>query len=119
MRRMGWLALAIGCGSSGQVSTNDGSSGDGSGSDGQVQRRADGGGTAAACGNGTRECGEECDDGNKMAGDGCDASCRIEPFPGAPQSAVDALHALNALRARACERGSQIETHVVAAAQNH
>jgi cysteine-rich repeat protein len=30
------------------------------------------------CGNGTIEIGETCDDGNTMAGDGCDASCQIE-----------------------------------------
>ena len=30
------------------------------------------------CGNGTREHSETCDDGNAIAGDGCDASCRRE-----------------------------------------
>jgi cysteine-rich repeat protein len=33
---------------------------------------------AAACGDGVIDPGEECDDGNTTAGDGCDASCRIE-----------------------------------------
>jgi len=34
-----------------------------------------------ACGNGTVEAGETCDDGNTMAGDGCNATCAIEsPF---------------------------------------
>jgi len=30
------------------------------------------------CGDGIQQCDEECDDGNTVAGDGCDASCRIE-----------------------------------------
>jgi len=33
---------------------------------------------AAQCGNGTPESKEECDDGNTIAGDGCDASCKVE-----------------------------------------
>jgi len=33
---------------------------------------------APVCGNGTVEIGEECDDNNTGAGDGCDASCDIE-----------------------------------------
>jgi cysteine-rich repeat protein len=31
------------------------------------------------CGNGIVECGEECDDGNFIAGDGCDPACQWEP----------------------------------------
>jgi TonB family protein len=33
------------------------------------------------CGNGAREGGEQCDDGNARDGDGCSASCQIEPKP--------------------------------------
>jgi len=33
----------------------------------------------AVCGNGTREAGEECDDGNTKDGDCCASDCRIEP----------------------------------------
>ena len=33
------------------------------------------------CGNGAIDPGEQCDDGNTNAGDGCDAFCRIEPGP--------------------------------------
>lgn len=35
--------------------------------------------TPGACGNGTIEGGEVCDDGNQTAGDGCDPTCLIEP----------------------------------------
>src|SRR5512143_1232668 len=45
------------------------------------------------CGDGTADADEECDDGNTVAGDGCDAACQLEPggnpcagvpsFPGA------------------------------------
>ena len=36
----------------------------------------------AECGNGVVERGEQCDDGNTTAGDGCDAACRVEPICG-------------------------------------
>jgi cysteine-rich repeat protein len=35
--------------------------------------------TGWRCGGGTLDPGEECDDGNRTGGDGCDESCRIEP----------------------------------------
>jgi cysteine-rich repeat protein len=46
------------------------------------------GGYLEACGNGIVEeaCAEECDDGNFDVGDGCDASCRLEPCGPAPIS---------------------------------
>ncbi|MFN8644656.1 MAG: PQQ-dependent sugar dehydrogenase [Candidatus Binatia bacterium] len=31
------------------------------------------------CGDGTADRDEECDDGNRVAGDGCDAACQLEP----------------------------------------
>ena len=71
------------------------------------------------CGDGTRQRGEECDDGNGSDGDGCDHLCRVEPYAGAPQDAIDAMHALNALRAQADLPGAQLETHVVTSSQNH
>lgn len=37
--------------------------------------------TDPVCGNGAREGAEQCDDGNSLNGDGCSASCRIEPKP--------------------------------------
>lgn len=37
--------------------------------------------TAAACGNGAVDTGEECDDGNTASGDGCSATCAIERDP--------------------------------------
>merc|ERR1719247_902416 len=33
---------------------------------------------STGCGNGTRDAGEQCDDGNNFAGDGCSASCTVE-----------------------------------------
>jgi cysteine-rich repeat protein len=33
------------------------------------------------CGNGMRECSEECDDGDTIPGDGCSATCTAEPPP--------------------------------------
>ncbi len=33
----------------------------------------------SGCGNGVLEVGEQCDDGNAASGDGCSASCQIEP----------------------------------------
>ena len=37
-----------------------------------------GGGSSFICGNGLREAGEQCDDGNVLNGDGCSSGCRIE-----------------------------------------
>ncbi len=34
------------------------------------------------CGNAVLDAGEACDDGNLLAGDGCDAACQVEPGPG-------------------------------------
>jgi cysteine-rich repeat protein len=44
---------------------------------------------AGRCGNSDLDTGEKCDDGNTMPGDGCNASCQIEPgwiciAPGSP-----------------------------------
>jgi cysteine-rich repeat protein len=38
---------------------------------------------AGVCGDGVlqTECGEQCDDGNRIDGDGCDSNCRIEASP--------------------------------------
>ncbi len=33
----------------------------------------------SVCGNGALEVGEQCDDGNTVGGDGCDAACQLEP----------------------------------------
>ena len=33
------------------------------------------------CGNGIKETGEQCDDGNSTSGDGCDSTCMAEPAP--------------------------------------
>ena len=42
---------------------------------------------AAVCGNGRLDLGEECDDGEDIAGDGCDSVCQIEPGFACNQSA--------------------------------
>lgn len=51
--------------------------------------------TPASCGNDALDGNEECDDGNSAVGDGCDASCKLEPVgggndlcPGAPLALV-------------------------------
>ncbi len=44
---------------------------------------------AATCGNATVETGEECDDGNTTAGDGCSATCTNEGGPNCGNGAVD------------------------------
>ena len=54
--------------------------------------------TGAACGNGVREGGEACDDGNALDGDGCSAACAVEAPPAecaaaaASASTGDRLH---------------------------
>jgi cysteine-rich repeat protein len=43
----------------------------------------------AVCGNGIREGAEQCDDGNRLSGDGCDGDCKGEGIiPPAPAGAV-------------------------------
>jgi cysteine-rich repeat protein len=71
------------------------------------------------CGDVMRVRGEECDDGNAAPGDGCDATCRVEPYAGAPQAAIDAMHAMNLLRAAADLPGSKLNMQIVGAAQAH
>jgi cysteine-rich repeat protein len=63
--------------------------------------------------------GEECDDHNNADGDGCDSTCHVEPFGGAPQSAIDAMHAINAARALADDPGVPLQSQAVTSAQNH
>jgi cysteine-rich repeat protein len=45
-------------------------------------------GELEACGDGVQQvsCLEQCDDGNRTAGDGCDADCRLEPCRATPRS---------------------------------
>jgi cysteine-rich repeat protein len=53
--------------------------------------------SAPVCGNGARETGEQCDDGNTAPGDGCSATCALEPAP-RPRLATVAPSVLSALR---------------------
>ena len=49
------------------------------------------GGEVSVCGNRQLERGEQCDDGNRMGGDGCSSNCQIERDSGVPPEAgVDA-----------------------------
>jgi len=46
------------------------------------------GGDPITCGDGSLQaaCGEQCDDGGREPGDGCDASCRVEICPASPRT---------------------------------
>ena len=67
-----WLATACPNGSepAGPAAPADGVGGGGAG------------GGAPVCGNGVVETGELCDDGNSSSGDGCSATCEVEPDMG-------------------------------------
>src|SRR6185503_7962011 len=67
MRRFKLLALALSVCALGCTSSNPGVSTDG-GADGADAQ-------ASTCGNGVLDPGEQCDDGNTMNGDGCQADC--------------------------------------------
>lgn len=56
--------------------------------------------TPAVCGNGEQELGEDCDDGNKVGGDGCSAACTLEPICGDADEnrSIQAADALRVLR---------------------
>jgi len=116
IRRFVALAFAVGCGGGGGASDSDAQNGDGNtGGDGMQSIDA----APAVCGDTMRVRGEECDDGNLAPGDGCDATCRVEPYAGAPQAAVDAMRAVNGLRASADLPGARLQDKIVLAAQNH
>ncbi len=73
---------------------------------------------AADCGNGIREEGEACDDGNLSNGDGCSALCTIEPpappsaCPGTvfPLSAVDATTRVGSVTGDTSEHGLALQS---------
>ncbi len=68
-------------------------------------------GGVAECGNGTRERGEACDDGNTNPGDGCSARCEIELADGS--ACRDGLECISSFCAfgvccdRACDQGCE------------
>jgi cysteine-rich repeat protein len=73
-------ALAAGC----TPSPSDADRGDGGGSDGGADPSADANpAVEAICGNGVKEPGEACDDGNNLNGDGCNSVCAIDRDPAA------------------------------------
>jgi len=65
-------------GTGGSTGGTGGSTGGTGGSTGGTGGSTGGtGGTGIECGNSKLETGEECDDGNKTAGDGCDTNCKV------------------------------------------
>ena len=52
---------------------------------------------APVCGNNSVEVGEQCDDGNAASGDGCSASCVLEPKP-KPPTAIISSNVMTGLR---------------------
>jgi len=76
-------------------------------------------GCQPVCGNGVREIREECDDHNTVSGDGCSATCVLEPPPGQSAAQVEAFHLVNAIRAPANLPGLALAPALDTAAQNH
>jgi cysteine-rich repeat protein len=66
-------------GDGGAAGTNPGGAGGSAGTPGEAGRGGAGGATQEYCGDGIVNGSEECDDGNTGAGDGCSATCTIEP----------------------------------------
>ncbi|WP_236606820.1 DUF4215 domain-containing protein [Sandaracinus amylolyticus] len=74
---MGAVVLALALATVGCGDDDGGDPGDASvGTDAQV--RSDSGPSTGRCGDGTVDDGEECDDGGRLAGDGCSAACELE-----------------------------------------
>jgi cysteine-rich repeat protein len=117
--RAAWLVVLFGCG--GGASTGDGNTNgdDGPGGDGHGTADAMVDAAPMVCGDGLRVAGEECDDHNTANGDGCDSTCHVEPYSGAPQIAIDAMHAINAARAAADVPGRPLDRSAVQSAQAH
>ncbi len=44
-----------------------------------------------ACGDGVVDNGEDCDDGNSSAGDGCNGACKVEPFYDCGESGTECV----------------------------
>ena len=75
-----WTLIALaGAGTACSESHGSGDDGGGITFDADVTPDA---GPQDLCGNGALDPGEMCDDGNRAAGDGCDAMCRREPYCG-------------------------------------
>jgi cysteine-rich repeat protein len=63
----------------------------------------------ASCGNSVLDAGEQCDDGNKTAGDGCNATCRIEACGNAVLDAGEQCDDGNAIGGDGCDAQCAIE----------
>ena len=64
---------------------------------------------AGDCGNGVVEAGEQCDDGNLVAGDGCSASCRLEVCGNGIRDAGEQCDDGNTVSGDGCSAGCRLE----------
>jgi len=64
---------------------------------------------ARDCGNGVVEAGEQCDDGNLVAGDGCSASCRLEVCGNGIRDAGEQCDDGNTVSGDGCSAGCRLE----------
>ena len=64
---------------------------------------------AGDCGNGVVEAGEQCDDGNLVAGDGCSASCRLEVCGNGIRDAGEQCDDGNTVSGDGCSSGCRLE----------
>ena len=61
------------------------------------------------CGDGTTQSGEQCDDGNLIDGDGCNANCRIEVCGDGTMQAVEECDDGNLIDGDGCDSSCRIE----------
>jgi cysteine-rich repeat protein len=93
-------------GTAGSEPTGGGEAGMGTGETGGM-------GTGPACGNGKIDGNDECDDGNTKSGDGCSATCQIEPgwtcdMSGCTEICGDGVLVGRELKAGGCDDGNVV-----------